>query len=281
MTGAGLPFIKAVGAGNDFIFLMAHDLSSMAITSSQVAAATARICDRHWGVGADGVIILHFSRQEPDKDIRWDFFNADGSVAEMCGNAARCVGTVLAETLNHAGPFRLLTSAGPVQLTMTGKGYRVSMPKISGYEETTQLVTNEEVLSTIFVNTGVPHLAIQLDGEPDYDKWRSFAAMLRRHPSLGTAGANVTFFWKKSLDRIGAVTFERGVENFTLACGTGAVAAAYAHVLTSNIRSVDIAMPGGVLNVEFDLNLTQGDLSGPSAIVFRGDIEWRSIDGKL
>lgn len=275
MSYVRLPFIKAVAAGNDFIFFAQGTLQSQRIDHAELRAMTPLICRRHVGIGADGVIVLNDFRA-PAGRVSWYFLNADGSEAEMCGNAARCVASVLASRGEFRSPVVLETKVGWVELSAHGQDFAVAMPPVTVVQWPLALDLNgkqrEEISSMSWLNTGVPHMVIQLKNRPEIASWRPLAAELRRHPHFGPEGANVTLTWGTESRGIFAITFERGVEDFTLACGTGAVAAAYNLARQKDdLGQVDVEMPGGLLRVEFSNELSTAKLIGAAAVVFEGN----------
>lgn len=240
-----LPFSiqKIGGAGNTFLFIDARKGGAFWNWETQKRISrtelTQRFCQRQIGA-ADGLIFL----DEAGSDWVWDFYNADGSGAEMCGNAARCVGLYLSEELSRSAPFSLKTAAGAVSVSADPQGqWAVEMPELSDGPRAFTVQIGEGSYSGYFVNSGVPHFVIPLSGEALLS--REVCGALRFHPEFGPAGTNVTL-----LRGHRAQTFERGVEDFTAACGTGAVAAATVLVLgTVGSATVKIEMPGGDLEV--------------------------------
>lgn len=118
-----------------------------------------------------------------------------------------------------------------------------------------------------FVNTGVPHLVQKIHVLSDTNNLKDMAREVRAHLDLGKAGSNVTFYVEKSPGKIEAVTFERGVEDYTLACGTGAVAAAFVHAQESNKVHVEVKMPGGALEVDFPKEDPHPRMTGAAIII--------------
>lgn len=195
----------------------------------------------------------------------WEFFNSDGSIAEMCGNASRCVGSLVWEkTLNKELKIvKVNSKAGPFLVKKLSKQlFTTEMPK------PVQFI--KKLSFGFFVDSGVPHLVVK--SKPDAD----LALKLRSDKTEFPQGTNVTFIeFDKDLNhsnskKINAVTFERGVDDFTQACGTGACAAAfvylkeYNHVL--NDLNVDVQMPGGILQVQFDSLQSAPNLTGEARL---------------
>lgn len=213
---------KMTGSGNDFVVL---DGRVEALADWPVGRITA-ICDRRTGVGADGVVLL---APEGPATVRMHFYNADGSRAAMCGNAALCSTRFAARVGLAAGEITLATDAGPIAARCVGEGDlaeicfgRLELP---GPVPAIALEPGER--EAFFGIVGVPHLVVRVDDVAQVDV-DGRGRLLRWHPALGEAGANANFVSAPAgpgqpwLIR----TFERGVEGETLACGTGTIAAA-------------------------------------------------------
>ncbi len=248
------------GAGNTFFLL---DGFTFPTSETQAQALTTKICREIPGKETDGFFVI---LPDPQVDFRWMFFNDDGSKPDMCGNAARCA--ALFFTLNtgfkNMNPtFR--TEAGIIQSEVlspapdkTGN-YKVAVDLPELRESGKQIKIGQE--SFFFINTGVPHLVVLEN--PDRDRGRS----LRSARELGEEGANVTF-----LKGNRAVSFERGVENFTRACGTGAIAAAAYLKTKGSGTHFKIEMPGGALEVRW-LSPMHPRLIGPVKIDFKIELD--------
>ncbi|MCB0347393.1 MAG: diaminopimelate epimerase [Bdellovibrionales bacterium] len=223
-------FFKYQGAGNDFIII--DDLPNDTLKTS-AQELSKKICDRHYGVGADGLVII----KKQDDMFAWDFFNSDGSFAAMCGNAARCVALHIYKE-QHLASAVLQTGAGLVGLKKIEDKFSVEMPPYKNFEQVEENV--------VYVDTGVPHFAVEVHKDEDVF---SYIKEYRWHKMAGEYGANVSFYYKEN-DTYIAKTFERGVEGFTLACGTGAAACGVAIFKKSKQSQVPISMPGGNLTVQ-------------------------------
>ncbi|MCE3010514.1 MAG: diaminopimelate epimerase [Proteobacteria bacterium] len=191
----------------------------------------------------DGYLILWRSHE---CDFQWDFYNNDGSNAEMCGNAARCASRYFLEKKNlDRCTFR--TRAGLISGSWKSKSEGlicVTLTPISDIKSHFKAETKIGPVIGTFINSGVPHFVIERKPE------RSLAQELRASLSFGPQGANITFSQPGMGQDLKVVTFERGVEDFTMACGTGAVAAAFTYFeKNSSDKSVVIEMPGGKLEV--------------------------------
>ncbi len=282
---------KISGTGNSFLFFDARkkkEIQKFAkFFKGQARASIAReFCNPQHGVGADGLVLVE---NDPTHraDLRWDFYNADGSPAEMCGNASRCL-ALYARSLGIARtPLSFLTRAGiitsdilDINSSETEAFVRVEMTKLRNYK----LGLKAKGVAYSFVNTGVPHAVVEVKskiefmpkpGSKDFKKLDAIHALVESQPAFRREGTNVTFFWRLSKDRIKSLTFERGVDGYTQACGTGAVAAAYIALQTNNPKmkfgravqgeSVRLEVPGGKLGVGFGVARPQ--LIGPAKVI--------------
>ncbi|MBX2995631.1 MAG: diaminopimelate epimerase [Bdellovibrionaceae bacterium] len=247
------------GAGNTFLVWNA---TSENVPKESRAGIVRLLCDSFTGFYTDGMI---FIEKDPSgqNDFVWDFYNSDGSNAEMCGNAARCAALYYKHRLGGSDKVKFQTRAGQIIAEVLDfQIVEVQMPKLKEPGKFVEIADGKKKTEYFFVNTGVPHLVVE--GEPDQE----LAEKLRHAPELGDAGANVTFVNEVTPGEMEAVTFERGVENFTLACGTGAVAAAAFSLLKNPLlRQHAVEMPGGSLRVEWKSD-TQAVLSGPTQFEF-------------
>lgn len=247
------------GAGNTFFF---WNLLERNIPVESRAGIARFLCDSFTGFYTDGMVFLE-NDPTGQSDFKWDFYNADGSHAEMCGNAARCAALYFLDRMGGTAKSSFMTAAGKIEAEVhEGPQVEVLMPLLPQDGKTIEIQINGRKEEFYFVNTGVPHLVVE--GGPEEE----LAKFLRRAPELGEAGANVTFFSETNPGEAEAITFERGVENFTLACGTGAVAAA-AFSMAKNplLKKHSIEMPGGQLQVEWKTP-RQAVLSGPAQFEF-------------
>lgn len=260
-----LRFWKLSGAGNDFVLLDASKLPR----SPGPASLAKRLCGRRTGIGADGLLL---AASRPTPAVR--YFNADGSRA-FCGNGARCAAWWLHERGLAGRGFRLRTDNGEIECRITGKrAARVRMPD-PGAVRTLRLRASGRAWRVGVVDTGAPHAVVpvvkgRLDRVPVPEAGRA----LRRHPAFRPEGVNADFVAFEPR-KISIRTYERGVEDETPACGTGAVAAAAAASLWHGRRSpVTVSARGGGLRVYFDA-LSDGRLSnvwleGPAQSLFEG-----------
>lgn len=266
----GTVFYKMSGSGNDFIMLDGRHTTPADWPADRIVA----LCDRRHGVGADGLVIL---TPEGAGRIRMDFWNCDGSRADMCGNAALC-STRLAAFLEMAPAegMQLVTRAGtfPTRCRPVGQEAELNLPDFAlpTGPAAIRLQSGERV--GMLATVGVPHLVLEvedLEREGLMQRGRS----LRSDPGLGPAGANVNFVASVAGGSCALRTYERGVEGETLACGTGAVAAAVLLAHSGRGRlPMDILSRGGrILHIAATLSegrATQVWLAGEGRLVFTG-----------
>lgn len=267
-----LSFWKMNGAGNDFVML---DNRQLALTLDR--GQIERLCDRHRGIGADGLLMV-----EPAQgggDFRMRYYNADGGEAEMCGNGARCFARYV--NLLHEGKLETLkfeTMAGMISAEFEGDQVRINMSEPHSLKLAQELEVAGTRLTVHSVNTGVPHAVVFVD-DLDVVDVRTFGAGLRYHEAFAPKGTNANFVKVMAPGSIAIRTYERGVEDETLACGTGMVACALVHHEVDGATSpVAVKVKGGdTLRVGFDEvqphqfeNVT---LFGPADFVFAGSVE--------
>lgn len=267
-----LEFTKMNGAGNDFV-LFDNRAGAVQLTPAQAA----RLCDRHRGVGADGVIGL-VTCASGRADWAWQFWNSDGSAAEMCGNGARCFARFV-RRLAGAGPRLTFETAAGVILAEF-RGERVGIALTPPRDERLNLcvpLPSAGPTTIHSINTGVPHAVIFVP-EADRAPLATAGPEARRHAVFGPRGTNVNFVQVLGPNAIRVRTFERGVEGETLACGTGvtasALVAARIHGFTSPVRVR--AQGGDDLDVSFTLDggrFAGVQLCGPADFCFTGRVE--------
>lgn len=263
-----LEFVKMHGAGNDFVFVDQRDLPA---GSSLTGADIAFVCDRRRGVGADGLIVVGPGRAGV-ADFRMAYFNADGGEAEMCGNGARC-SVAYAHALGLCGESCRFDTRdgvlngqvhGPQDITVSLSGWRdldldVKLPD-SPWDR------------HCACNTGVPHLVIPTDETENIDI-RKWGSTFRHHEIFAPAGTNVN--WVRRDPDSGEFqlrTYERGVEDETLACGTGASAAA---VILCHLGQAQSPVPlrtrgGDLLRITVEMETGELLLRGPAVRSFAG-----------
>jgi diaminopimelate epimerase len=267
---AMLRFTKMNGAGNDFVMLDNRG-GGLRLASDQIA----QICDRHRGVGADGVLILE--RAANGADFRMRYYNADGGEAEMCGNGARCFARYADRV---AGPLEKLsfeTPAGVIGAELQGELVRLAMSEPKDLQLGLTIPLPDRQVAAHFVNSGVPHVVVPVEDLENADV-RGLGSAIRRHDLFVPKGTNVNFLKERGERQITIRTYERGVEDETLACGTGVVASA---LIFAAVKKIDgpigvLVRGGNELHVGFEKSGDQFrnvTLTGPADFVFDGTID--------
>ena len=272
-----MQFWKMNGAGNDFIIL--NNLRE-GLPADALPALARRLCHRRLSIGADGLMVV--DRPSGDADYRMRFFNADGSVGEMCGNGARCICRYGFE-IGLAGEVqRVETTAGLVTgWRISARQYRIELNRPTVLRLDCPVEVDGAAFPCSYVelgSPGLPHAVVPLPGlrgRPE-EELRALGRRLRAHPAF-PKGANVNFYDVEADGRIWERTFERGVEDFTYACGTGtgSVAAVLTLLGRSDGRGVAVDMTGGTLVVDVELRGRAVEhlyLTGPTNVVARGEI---------
>jgi len=265
-----LRFTKMNGAGNDFVMLDNRG-GDIELSAAQVA----RICDRHRGVGADGILLLEKSTN--GADFRMRYYNSDGGEAEMCGNGARCFARFAHEVARTPEKVSFETPAGIIGAQLHGDLVTLNMSDPSDMRLNMPLQVEGEETVVHYINSGVPHVIVPVS-RVDVVHVSTQGAAIRRHKMFSPKGANVNFLEKRGPRKIAIRTYERGVENETLACGTGVVASALIFGATENVDGpIGVLVRGGdELTVGFERNgesFANVTLAGPAEFVFEGTIE--------
>ncbi|HEX2780602.1 MAG TPA: diaminopimelate epimerase [Gemmatimonadaceae bacterium] len=264
---AGAPFYKMSGSGNDFVVVDARERQRPELEQPETIS---RVCARATGVGADGVVLL---AADPRLDFRMIYFNADGSRASMCGNAALCCTRLFSELGQRpAGEIRFETDSGPLQARMRGGQPEIDLAPVSLVRPEIALAGHRGFSRLGYALAGVPHVTALVDDIESLDVV-GVGRAIRTAPELRPEGANANFVargdggWRIR-------TYERGVEGETLACGTGAVASA---ILIESWGLGDspislVTRSGRVLTVRLrrESDRWLPSLSGEGRIVFRG-----------
>jgi diaminopimelate epimerase len=265
-----LPFTKMDGAGNDFI-LIDNRAGNICLERSQIA----RLCDRHRGVGADGILLLENTTNRAD--FRMRYFNADGGEAEMCGNGARCFARFANRVAGTGNKISFETPAGVISAELAGNLVTLRMTEPTDLRLNMKIRVADGNVTVHFINSGVPHVVIPVPKIEHVDVQCEGAA-IRHHKMFSPGGANVNFIETLEPDKIAIRTYERGVENETLACGTGIVAAALIFAAIENTSGPIrvIARGGDELQVGFEVidgSFRNVKLTGPAEFVFDGTVE--------
>ncbi|HXI50149.1 MAG TPA: diaminopimelate epimerase [Candidatus Saccharimonadales bacterium] len=265
-----LDFVKMNGAGNDFI-LIDNRSGQIQLTPEQVA----RLCHRQRGIGADGLFLLE-RNQSGKADWSWEFFNSDGSRAEMCGNGARCFARFIQRVAGAGEQTSFETIAGVISARFQGERVTVNLTAPKGLRLGEVIPAAGAKLTVHSLDTGVPHAVVFV---PDADQAmvQQLGAEIRYHAHFRPRGTNVNFVQILGPNRIRVRTYERGVEGETLACGTGVSASALIASRVHQFSSpVHVQVQGGdLLEVSWK---DAGDgfadvqLNGPAEFVYSGRI---------
>jgi len=241
-----IPFFKMSGSGNDFILI---DNRNNILSSLQLNQFARKVCRRNVSVGADGLIVIEPSEKA---DFKWQFFNSDGSEAEMCGNGGRCVAR-LAHLLGIAQEkMSFETRAGIIHAETADRKVKIELTPPTEIRMDIRLPLESGTVVLHSVNTGVPHVVVFKDSLEEIDV-QDTGRKIRFHPSFQPAGTNVNWVKVIKSNLLEVRTYERGVENETLACGTGIVASALIASINKEVLSpVHVKTKGGeILTVYF------------------------------
>lgn len=267
-----LEFTKMNGAGNDFVMLD-NRMGNLQLSAKQISL----LCNRHRGVGADGLIMLEYLDHKIPYRMR--YYNADGQEADMCGNGARCFTRFLASLESLSGALTFHTHAGMISGTVQDNHHvQILMsPPFDLQLDQVLTLSSGEKLKVHSLNTGVPHAVIITDNISTIPV-SSLGRQIRHHTTF-PAGTNVNFIQVNTPNTLSIRTYERGVEDETLACGTGIVAASLIYHFLSKLPSPIFVTTRGhdVLRVDFELaenplSIDKVSLTGPADFVFKGTI---------
>lgn len=236
-----IPFYKMQGTGNDFIII---DNRRLKINSQKLNIKN--LCDRKFGIGADGLLLINSSRQY---DFEMKYFNSDGKLASMCGNGGRCI-TYLAKKLNVIKNKTTFLAADGIHRAeiKNDSAVRLQMKDVSAIKKLIPSTRDE-----YFLNTGSPHFVRFINGNiysyPVFEEGRK----IRNRKEYKAKGVNANFVKVLGKNKIFVRTYERGVEDETLSCGTGVVASALAYIVKCKMKNarctISISTPGGKLKV--------------------------------
>ena len=257
-----IEFFKYQGTGNDFVILDNRDNKYDGLTTKQVN----HICDRRFGIGADGLMLL--SKKE-GYDFEMVYFNADGNQSSMCGNGGRCLVKFAYHMGIHKTTYRFIATDGEhIADIGTDNIVRLKMVDVNKVEQHS---------SYAVLNTGSPHFIKFSNNVKDIDVHET-GREIRYSAKLKEKGINVNFVESLDEDSIFVRTYERGVEDETMSCGTGVTAAALVSAHNEKgFNRVEVKTPGGHLSVEFDKvdedHFENIWLCGPAEFVFKGEVE--------
>ena len=258
-----IPFYKYQGAGNDFIMISQVEQDFLRRTDQE---AIARLCHRRFGIGADGLVLL---QHNPDYDFEMVYFNADGGEGSMCGNGGRCIVAFARQLGLIEEHCRFVAVDGPHEARIRPDGWvELKMGDVKAIEQGTGFY---------FLNTGSPHYVTFVDALENTDVLQR-GRKVRYSARFRKEGTNVNFV-EPTAEGIAVATYERGVEDETLSCGTGVTASAIAHYLRRSgqgPQAIPIQAKGGRLEVRFTPyadGFTDVWLCGPAQLVFEGVME--------
>jgi len=257
-----ITFYKYEGTGNDFVMIDNRD----GLFPKENTELVAKLCDRRFGIGADGLILLENDSQT---DFRMVYYNSDGNTSSMCGNGGRCLVAFAKKLSMIEKETTFIATDGLHHATIFNDGtVSLQMKNVDAIE-----ITAEHV----FLDTGSPHHVQMEENLKDFDV-KTQGANIRYSDMYGKAGSNVNFVNQENDNTFSIRTYERGVEDETLSCGTGATAVAIAMKALgkTNSDSVNINVEGGKLEVSFhekEEKFVDVFLKGPATFVFKGEIE--------
>lgn len=265
-----LEFYKLCGTGNDFVVV---DNREGKIKNKKKLAE--KVCHRQNGVGADGLILIEESKLE-EADLRMRIFNADGSEAEMCGNGMRCCGWTATHLLGYPAKISFETLAGIVKSDAKKKIVKVQLSDPTDFRDYAPIEVEDGIFYFYFINTGVPHCIIFEDNLDEFDVKR-LGREVRYHDHFAPNGTNVNFVEVVDEHTVKVRTYERGVEDETLACGTGSSASAIISALVEKCSSPVkvITRSGDELTISFDMSkydITNVFLEGSVSYTFKGTL---------
>lgn len=267
-----IPFTKMQGAGNDFVVI---DNRDGRFTKQELITQTPDLCNRKFGIGADGLLVL-LPAEHDEADYTMFYRNADGSDAGMCGNGARCL-SLFAHKVGFPEHHTFNVHDVLYEAAIEEKNsVQISFPFTTGIETTT--IDGQEVL---ILHTGTEHIVLKVDDKQleEEAELRMRGAKLRHHRHFEPKGTNVNFIYGNNDTTLKLQTYERGVEDLTLACGTGAIASALAWHFWQDLPGTDfdfeVLTKGGRLQVNFffdpqEQTYSNIKLQGPAHFVFKG-----------
>lgn len=258
----GFSFSKYQGSGNDFILID----DRLEMFPAQDHTFVAHLCDRHFGVGADGLILLSHSRKA---DIRMRIFNSDGKEAQMCGNGLRCL-VRFAQQLGVVSAACVVETAHALyECSLENELIRINMgsPRQLSWNATVPLGGGSVIAHV--VHTGVPHAVVLVDDVSRVDVEQE-GREIRFHPLFQPEGVNATFVSLDDRGRVHFRTYERGVEGETLSCGTGAVAAAFVAIKCLGVKNRLEVFPRSQERMEIRMLEGTMEMAGEARSVFKG-----------
>lgn len=264
-----LSFTKMVATGNDFIVI---DNRSAKLNNLKILAK--KLCNRKLGIGADGLLVLEKSKRA---DVKMRIFNSDGSEPGMCGNGARCFAVFARNNGFRKNKLKIQTKPGILYAEIPRRDtVKLKMTQPHGIKLNFPIKINNRKLKVNFINTGVPHVVVFVSGV-DKINANNIGRSIRYHKKFMPKGANANFIEVVNKNTIKMRTYERGVEDETSACGTGAVASAIIFDIKSSQKlgkkTVHVQTEGGALKIYFNrMNRAINDvwLEGEARLVYKG-----------
>lgn len=270
MTIFVLPFEKMHGLGNDFIMLERRFMPN-SIEDSYLAK---KLCNRNFGIGADGIIIFDWADSN-QADFKWDYYNSDGSIGEMCGNGMRCFAKYIYEKgLSDSPEFKVQTLAGIITPRVEDNGLvtvNIGKPKLP-INLKSNIHFKDKTFDYTYIETGNPHAVIFCDNPVEDEIFLKYGPLIECHSNFPSK-TNVEFAYvRNTMNQIDLRVWERGA-GATLACGTGACATVVAAILNKLVKrqKICVYLPGGALDVWWDKITENLFMSGPSEFVFSGN----------
>ncbi len=263
-----VPFYKMVASGNDFVVV---DNRQKIIRDP--IAFTRKVCRQHQGAGADGVLLFESSKTA---NFKMRIINLDGSEAAACGNGFRCIALYAYQVLKYSSRMTFESGSGLIEAEVGSKDIvKVQLVKPRIFEKTGELVVQKTPLQFMFLDTGVPHVVIFTD-ELEKVHVAEVGRLVRNHAHFQPFGTNVNFVEVTGKKDISVRTYERGVEDETLACGTGSTASAVASVLRGFVQApVQVQTRSGE-KLKIDMQQAEGEitkvfLEGQASFVYKGE----------
>ncbi len=280
-----IEFVKAVASGNDFIIIN-NSRNRKAEIAGQIVKLAKELCRRKFSAGADGLLLLEPSKKA---NFKMRIFNPDGSEVDMCGNGSRCAALYARQNkIVSAGQMTIETGAGNIEAEVKEDKVKIKLSRPHGLRLKFNLDINGQAQEVSYINTGVPHVVCFVQGLDGLDVEQTGKA-IRYHPEFQPAGTNANFVEVLDKGHIKIRTYERGVEQETLACGSGSVAASIItcyqmqkkESLGKHKMKVD-TQGGETLAVYFNSDKDKIDrvyLEGKAKIVYQGILSnWRKGD---
>ncbi|HSD64785.1 MAG TPA: diaminopimelate epimerase [Ignavibacteriaceae bacterium] len=272
-----ISFTKMSGAGNDFIIFDKSIYPDLVLIDDVIS----KLCDRHKGIGADGIITISGSEEH---DFVMEYYNADGSTGSLCGNGARCAISFASEKFSLEGKVRFISNGAEYSGEILKDGrVRFYFNEPKNYRENLKINTAGQMLNVDYINTGSPHVIVRINEISRDDQFTDIKEIpvvtlgreIRNLPEFEPGGTNVNFIDIED-GNLYIRTYERGVEDETLSCGTGSAASAVSAFFKNEVKPpVKLITAGGdilIVNFKFeDQKIKELSLTGPVLISFTGE----------